>query len=109
MTKFWAVPLLLTVAATAAAQEPSAAVTKEQVKTYQASIEGGCRDAGVKGGNPADKVNAFCSCVIATLRENVPFSEWQSAFYHWKLHENDQEQKILAPYMGMMGVCKKAL
>jgi hypothetical protein len=108
MMKFWVLPLLLGAAAAAPAQESAAAVTREQVQVYQSSIESGCRDAGRGPGNASAKPDALCACIIATLRENVPFSEWQSAFYYHSHQQLEQEQKVLSPYMQLMGGCRKA-
>ena len=67
----------------APAQESAAQVTDVQLADYQLGLEAGCRSSGRRRGDSPTKIEAYCGCVMKTLRDNV------TGLYQ-KMHFEDQ-------------------
>jgi hypothetical protein len=89
-------------------QELPSEVTDEQIAFYQRGIETGCKDSGQRHGDPAEKVSAFCECVIKVLKTSLTRAEWQQAFFSSFRRDPLGEQRVMAPHMQKIGVCRSA-
>jgi hypothetical protein len=98
---------LLSIANSTFAQETPSDVTEAQVLTYQLGMDTGCKHAGRRRGDPTDKVDAFCKCVMKTLKENASQAEWQQAYYFSRKRQDRDEAQTLAPHMPRIQMCKQ--
>ena len=89
------------------AQDAPAAVTGDQVRSYQDGVERGCKNQGYRRGDPRDSVDAFCDCMIAHLKAGVSFAEWQRAYYYAARADQDSEKRIFAPHLADLASCKR--
>lgn len=100
--------LLLTIlsSSTALALENPSEVTDSQVSFYQLGMETGCKDAGRKKGDDAEKVDVFCSCMMQVLKDGLTYTEWQQAYFFSRNRQDREEMKILGPHMSKMQGCR---
>ncbi|HNH88295.1 MAG TPA: hypothetical protein PLX46_02655 [Thiobacillaceae bacterium] len=100
--------LLLTtlISSTALALESPSDVTDSQVSFYQLGMETGCKDAGRRKGDAAEKVEAFCNCMMQALKDDLTFAEWQQAYFFSRNHQDHEEMQILGPHMRKVQRCR---
>lgn len=106
MKKLFFLALLLIVNITFAQEAPSD-VTEAQVLIYQLGMDTGCKHAGRRRGDPTDKVDAFCNCVMKTLKDNASQAEWQQAYYFSQKRQDREEAQALASHMPRIKACKQ--
>ena len=99
-------PTALLLVNTAFAQEIPEEVTESQVAVYQRGMDMGCKDAGRRRGDPAEKVDAFCNCVAGVLKENVTQSEWQQAYFYFRKRQEREEMRALSAHTAKIRTCK---
>ena len=87
-----------------AQQEPSE-VTDKEIARYKQNARNACREPGIAKGDPPERVDAFCSCVIATLDKTMKRAEWQQVYFHWMKKDETQEQAVLDPHIRNFGHC----
>lgn len=88
------------------AQESASEVADKQVAFYQAGIETGCNDAGRGNGDPAEKVEALCKCMIKVLKEELTYSEWQQAYQFSRNRQVREEMQVIGAHMGKVQSCR---
>jgi hypothetical protein len=81
------------------AQQTPDDVTDSQIHSYQVSLDADCRAEGARKGTPVERINARCSCIAKTLKDEVSYYEWQQAYFHWIRAEHGQQQAVIAPHM----------
>ncbi len=81
-------------------------VTDAQVAFYQLGIETGCKDTGRSKGDPTEKVDAFCSCVMRVLKDDVTFAEWQQAYFYSIKRQGREEMRVMGPHMSKTQTCR---
>jgi len=99
--------LLWSVSAVATEQTSPEQVTTRQISTYQSEIEQGCKRRGRERGDPADRVDASCACIMEKLRGSLSIGEWQKAYYHAVKEQHEQEWQIVLPHLSKANSCKK--
>ena len=103
-------PLVLVTAALAAgaalAQESPAEVTDGEIARYKALAQKSCREPGLARGDPQEKVDTFCNCVIATLEKNLKRTEWQQLYFYSQKNQEEQEKIVLAPQVKHLIACR---
>lgn len=98
--------LCCTLATSVAAQQSASQVSEGQVQEYKASAANGCREAGIKQGDPEEKVAAFCGCVIETLGKSMSYGDWQQAYFYSRNKQAKEEMQVLAPHMKNLEACR---
>jgi hypothetical protein len=84
-----------------------AQVSPADMAAFKGGLERGCVNAGVQRGDPADRVRAFCSCMLGTLSASMTSDEW-SRFYALSRKGDDTQQKAaLAPHMAKIQACHR--
>jgi hypothetical protein len=94
------------IAGPAGAQKEPSEVTDGEITKYKATARTACTEAGTKRGDPKEKVEAFCSCVLDTLNESMTRAEWQQAYFYSLNNRAAEEEKVLSPHMGKLGRCR---
>jgi hypothetical protein len=87
------------------AQKEPAEVTDSEIAKYKQLAASGCRDAGEKQGDPKEKVDAFCGCLISTLEKSMKRPEWQQAYFYSVKGETDRERQVLGPHLKNVATC----
>lgn len=90
----------------AGAQESPTEITEAQVDFYQLGIETGCKDAGRRKGDPVEKVEGFCSCMMRTLKAQLTSEEWRQAAFFSRNHQAREEMQIIGPHMTKIQECR---
>ena len=103
--RFIAAALACAFAVPAFAQKEPAEVTDGEIAKYKQLAAGGCREAGEKQGDPKEKTDAFCSCVISTLEKTMKRPEWQQAYFYSLKGEADRERQVLGPHLNNVAAC----
>ena len=99
---------LLALALPSHGQSQASEVSDEQIAVYKSGIHAGCRDEGRRRKDPAERVDAFCSCMIKTLAGSVSHAEWQQAFVHSARKQHREEMLVMKPHFEKLAVCKRA-
>src|SRR5215472_14812551 len=86
--------LLFTTRAWAQHSDPSQ-VTAAEVFAYRTGIEQGCRDAGHRKGDPAEKVDRACSCLISVLGSRLTDDDWRRAVFYGQQGRGAEEQAVV--------------
>ena len=94
------------VTVSAHAQSSPSEVTDAEIERYKSTAQGGCRKAGIARGDPQEKVDAVCGCVMETLSKSMSRSEWQQAYFHALKKQEAEEKKVLAAHAAKLGVCR---
>lgn len=87
------------------AQQSSSEVTDAQIAKYKKSAYAACREPGIKRGDPEARVDAFCSCMIATLEKSMKRTEWQQAYFYSLKKDNAREGAVVAPHAAGIKQC----
>jgi hypothetical protein len=100
--------LLLCIAfsASAHAQNAPSEVTDKEIERYKAAAKDACMAPGLAKGDPRERVDALCSCIIAGLTKSMSRSEWQQAYFHSLRKQPDDERKVIAPHLPKPEVCR---
>jgi hypothetical protein len=91
-------------AAVHAQNEPSE-VTDKEIARYQASARDACMQPGLARGDPQEKVEAFCSCMLEMLNKRMSRSEWQQAYFYSLKNQPDDERRVVAPHLSNLDAC----
>ena len=92
-------------AGAAFAQESPSEVTDGEIARYKATAQKGCRDAGMSRGDPQERVDNFCNCMLQALEQSMKRTEWQQAYFHSLKNEEARESAILEPHIKQVGAC----
>jgi hypothetical protein len=103
--RWWVMAAAL--AGTAAAQESPSEVTDAEIAKYKKAAYEGCREPGLKRGDPETRVNAFCSCMIMQLEQTMKRPDWQQAYFYFIRNESEQHNRVLAPHLPNVKHCVK--
>jgi len=90
---------------TFAQKEPSD-VTDKEIARYQALAKDGCVQAGLSRGDPQDRVEAFCGCMLDTLLKSMSRSEWQQAYFYSLKEQSDDERRVVTPHLSKLDACR---
>lgn len=93
-------------AGAAFAQQSPSEVTDGEIARYKATAQKGCRDAGMSSGDPQERVDTFCNCMIQTLEKSMKRTEWQQAYFHSLKNEEAQENAVLEPHVKQIAACQ---
>ena len=92
--------------AVAFAQKDPSEVTDKEIARYQATAKEGCVQAGLSRGDPQDRVEAFCGCMLDTLLKSMSRSEWQQAYFYSLKAQSDDERRVVAPHLPKLDACR---
>ena len=98
--------LAVLAAGPAVAQKEPSEVTDGEIAKYKALARTACAETGVGRGDPKEKVEAFCSCVIDTLNESMTRAEWQQVYFYSMKQQPKEEERVLAPHVPKIGRCR---
>lgn len=87
------------------AQKEPAEVTDGEIVKYKQLAASGCRDAGEKQGDPKEKIDAFCGCLISTLEKSMTRPEWQQAYFYSTKGQTKDEMQVLSPHLKNVATC----
>ena len=96
------------ISAPVAAQKEPAEVTDGEIAKYKALAASSCHEAGTKQGDPKEKVDAFCGCLVATINKTMTRAEWQQAYFYSLKGQSKEERQVLDPHLKNVGVCMPA-
>jgi hypothetical protein len=88
------------------AQNEPSEVTDAEISKYKASAEAACRESGAKRGDPQERIDAFCGCVMATLSKSMSRPEWQQVYFYSLNRRNDREMQVLEPHLKKVAACR---
>jgi hypothetical protein len=108
MMKLYTLTLALACAVSmpAGAQKTAAEVTDVQIAAYKATAQKSCVEGGKKQGDPDDRVQAFCGCMMGVLNKNLTQSDWQQAVAFSRENRADEELKIIGPALRQLDTCR---
>ena len=92
-------------ASAALAQQSPSEVTDAEIAKYKKAAYDGCAEPGLKRGDPQAAVDAFCSCMVATLEKSMKRPEWQQAYFYWHKAETDQHNAVVKPHLANVKQC----
>ena len=95
----------LVIAGAALAQDAPSEITDGEIAKYKQLVFNACREPGLKLGDPPERVDAFCSCVVATLEKSMKRPEWQQAAFYGLQKNAEQERSVLAPHLSNIKQC----
>jgi hypothetical protein len=90
----------------ASAQQEPSEVTDGEIAKYKGIALAACTDGGVSRGEPKEKADAFCGCVVATLNKSMTRAEWQQAYFYSMKKQEKDEATVLAPHVSKLGNCR---
>ena len=88
------------------AQEASSEVTDAEIAGYKVTVKKACMDPGLARGDPPERVEAFCSCVVEVLEKSMTRSEWQQAYFYSRREDAAEEKRIVGPHFSKLQVCR---
>lgn len=97
--------LAFLIAGPVAAQKEPAEVTDGEIAKYKALAASSCQDAGTKQGDPKEKVDAFCGCLVATITKTMTRAEWQQAYFYSMKGQSQEERQVLDPHLKNVALC----
>jgi hypothetical protein len=100
-----AVLLAVLISAPVAAQREPAEVTDAQIAKYKALAASSCQEAGTKQGDPKERVDAFCGCLVRTITTTMTRAEWQQAYFYSMKGQSKEERQVLAPHLKNVDIC----
>jgi hypothetical protein len=103
---FAAVLLCAGFSAAAFAQKEPSEVTDKEIERYKLTAKNACMEPGLAKGDPRERVEALCSCIIGALNKSMSRSEWQQAFFYSQRNQAEEERKVLAPHFPKPGECR---
>jgi hypothetical protein len=59
----------------------------------------------LKRGDPPAAVEAFCTCMLATLEKSMKHPEWQQAYFYWHKVEIAQHDAVVGPHFANVKQC----
>jgi hypothetical protein len=101
-----ALALLVVQPVTVRAQKEPSEVTDKEIARYKASAKDACMQPGLARGDPEDKVEAFCSCMLDTLNKSMSRSEWQQAYFYSLKQQPDDERRVVGPHLSNLDACR---
>ncbi|MES2562267.1 MAG: hypothetical protein V4637_06005 [Pseudomonadota bacterium] len=93
-------------ASSASAQKSAVEVTDVQIAAYKATAQKSCVEGGKKQGDPDDRVQAFCGCMITVLNKNLTQADWQQVVALSRDNRAEEELKVLAPSLKQLDTCR---
>jgi hypothetical protein len=97
---------IFAIASSGCAPQSPTDVTDMQIALYQKNILQGCQKGGRQRGGDPRNVDAFCDCVVETMKVRVSHVDWQRAYVAATHERHEQEQAIFAPSMDSLQTCK---
>jgi hypothetical protein len=91
-----------------AAQKEPSQVTDKEIAKYKALADTSCREAGAKQGDPKEKIDAFCGCLLTTLNKSLTRPEWQQAYFYSINSQTKEEMAVLGPHLKNVAACRPA-
>jgi hypothetical protein len=88
------------------AQENPAEVTDKEIARYKASAKNACMEPGLARGDPQEKVEAFCSCMLASLNKTMTRAEWQQAYFYSLKQQATEEKSVVGPHLSKLDACR---
>jgi hypothetical protein len=88
------------------AQNEPSEVTDKEIARYKANAKESCMQPGLARGDPQDKVEAFCSCMVDTLNKSMSRSEWQQAYFYSLKQQAENERRVVAPHLANLHACR---
>ena len=88
------------------AQSEPAEVTDTEIARYQSRAKEACVQAGLSRGDPKERVEAFCGCMLDTLTKSMSRSEWQQAYFYSMKEQSDDERRVVAPHLSQLDACR---
>jgi hypothetical protein len=107
-TRLLALLLACLFSAPVAAQKEPAEVTDKEIAKYKALADTSCREAGAKQGDPKEKIDAFCGCLLTTLNKSLTRPEWQQAYFYSIKGQTKEEMAVLGPHLKNVAACRPA-
>jgi hypothetical protein len=92
--------------ASALAQKEPSEVTDKEIERYKAAAKTACVEPGLARGDPPEKVDALCSCIIGALTKSMSRSEWQQAYFYSTRKQPEEERKVIAPHLPKPELCR---
>lgn len=102
----WASCMLLLFSPEGFSQVDAASVTDADVDVFKSGIDSGCRNRGREVGDPPEHVDAFCTCMLRMLNEQVSMDEWKRAVALAASGEGDEGMEVLTPYLPKLAACR---
>ena len=88
------------------AQKEPSEVTDKEIERYKATAKNACMEPGLAKGDPRERVDALCSCILAALSKSMSRSEWQQAYFYSLRNQPEEERKVLAPHFPRPEQCR---
>jgi hypothetical protein len=107
-TRLLALLLACLFSAPVAAQKEPSEVTDKEIAKYKALADTSCREAGAKQGDPKEKIDAFCGCLLTTLNKSLTRPEWQQAYFYSIKGQTKEEMAVLGPHLKNVAACRPA-
>jgi hypothetical protein len=92
--------------ASALAQQEPSEVTDKEIERYKAAAKDACMQPGLARGDPREKVEAVCSCIIGALAKSMSRSEWQQAYFYSTRKQADEERRVINPHLPKPELCR---
>lgn len=80
-------------------------VSRLDVATYKDAVGMGCRDQGRRRGDPRERVERRCKCVIETLNARLSDEEWKRATFFAQQRKEQEEARVLSRHMAAVNAC----
>ena len=93
-------------AGAAFAQQSPSEVTDAEIARYKVTAQMGCREPGLARGDPQDRIDAFCNCILTTLEKNLKRTEWQQLYFYSHTKQDVEERVVLEPHIKGLAVCR---
>jgi hypothetical protein len=103
-TSALALLLLFTTHAWAQHNDPSQ-VSAAEVFAYKTGIDKGCRDTGHSKGDPAEKVDRLCGCVMSVLASRLTDDDWRRAVFYGQQGRIPDEQAVITQHFPAVQAC----
>ena len=87
-------------------QQSGSSVTDQELAAYKRNAQAGCQEGGKKQGDPQEKIDAFCSCLMATLEKSVSDVEWRQLARYSLDGRGEDEKKALDPHLKNLAACR---
>ena len=92
--------------ASALAQKEPSEVTDKEIDRYKTAAKTACMEPGLAKGDPREKVDALCTCIIGALNKSMSRSEWQQAYFYSTRKQAEDERKVIVPHLPKPEVCR---
>ncbi|MFM2112827.1 MAG: hypothetical protein RLZZ271_1487 [Pseudomonadota bacterium] len=90
----------------ACAQDTPEQITNAQINAYRLGLETGCKNAGRRRGDDAQKVDGFCGCMLEVLNKSMSPQDWQKAYFYSIKKQEREEMLVMRPHMSKIQTCR---